>query len=444
MDTLKPKDWLFLIPFPNQPFFLLYAPLHGLVTKLSPAGAEQLQNLLDTVSAGGSKAEFNPVMVKFLTDNNLLSLPAHWAIPNKVLPGEQGITVSLTNDCNLRCIYCYAGAGCDTMTIPYDVAKNAIIYGLRLAKARGRAHFRLTFHGGGESLKRKDLLKKCIIFALKEAKALGLTLHVSIVTNATLISESFARWLKAHSVDNITVSLDGVAPVQDLQRPLVNGKGSFKAAMLGISNLKKVGLDFSIRATVTRKSVEEMPNFVRFLAHEVLNGVNGLVHFEPLSLCGKARGATHLDVDPQLFVKYYTEARKVGLELGIRIVCTLDTFRKDKLQFCGASTGTMFCVCPDGSISGCSRVTKKQDPGAELFFYGKFKPAIKQPEIDQDAQALIAKHGQLPEKLCSTCFARWNCQGFCPISRFLGEDTFQESCIIVKQMLLQDMLLEFL
>lgn len=443
MDTLKPKDWLFLIPFPNEPSFLLYAPLHGLVTKLSQSGAEQLQQLITVVSEGGTTEGFNPVMVKFLTDNGLLALPEHWSLPTQSLPGEQGITLSLTNDCNLRCIYCYAKAGCDTTTIPEEVAKNAISYALRLAKSRGRKHFTLTFHGGGESLKRKTLLKACVLYALQVAEELDITLHVSIVTNATLITAKFAEWLKLHNVDNITISLDGVAEVQDLQRPMVGGKGSFKAAMKGIANLKKAGLAFSIRATVTSKSVGEMPNFVRFLAKEVLNGVNGLVHFEPLSLCGKASGATDLDVDPELFVRYYTEARKVGVELGLRVVCTLDTFRRDKLQFCGASTGTMFCVCPNGSISGCSRITKRQDPGSELFFYGSFVSATQVPVMNTDAHTRIVKHGGLPQNLCSNCFARWNCQGFCPISRYLGENTFQESCIIVKQLLLQDMLSEF-
>lgn len=443
MDTLKPKDWLFLIPYPNEPSFLLYAPLHGLVTKLSQGGAEQLQTLITIVSEGGTTVGFNPIMVKFLTDNGLLVLPEHWSLPTQSLPGEQGITLSLTNDCNLRCIYCYAKAGCDTTTIPEDIAKNAILYALRLAGSRGRKHFTLTFHGGGESLKRKALLKACVLYALQEASLLGITLHVSIVTNATLITINFAQWLKAHNVDNITISLDGIATIQDLQRPMVGGKGSFKPALKGIASLRQAGLAFSIRATVTSKSVEEMPNFVRFLAKEVLNGVNGLVHFEPLSLCGKASGATDLDVDPGLFVRYYTEARKIGVALGLRVVCTLDTFRRDKLQFCGASTGTMFCVCPDGSISGCSRITKKQDPGSELFFYGSFGSTTQVPVMNPDAHVRIVVHGGLPQNLCSNCFARWNCQGFCPISRYLGENTFQESCIIVKQLLLQDMLSEF-
>lgn len=443
MDSLKPDDWLFLVPYPNEKSFLLYAPLHGLATKLSKVGTEQLQALINSVSEGDTTDGFNQVMVKFLVDNELIKLPKHWSLPTQSLPGEQGITLSLTNDCNLRCIYCYAKAGCDTTTIPESVAKNAISYGLHLAKSHGRKHFTLTFHGGGESLRRKNLLKACVLYALQEAQLLGITLQVSLVTNATLITDSFALWLKAHNVDDITVSLDGESSIQDSQRPLIGGKGSFKPAIRGITSLKRASLAFSIRATVTSKSVQEMPNFVRFLAGEVLEGVDGLVHFEPLSLCGKASGATDLDVDPELFIKFYTEARQVGKELGIRVVCTLDTFRKDKMQFCGASTGTMFCVCPDGSVSGCSRITKKQDSGSELFFYGRFETDKQAPSIDSDAHARIVTHGGLPQSLCSSCFARWNCQGLCPISRYLGEKTFEESYIIVKQLLLQDIMSEF-
>ena len=443
MSAFTPRDWLFLIPCKDETSVFLYAPLHGLVTKVSQAGAEQLRGIIEALSVGNSTTGFDPRALGFLMDNRLTSLPEQWVLPSTVLPAEQGITLSITNDCNLRCIYCYAKAGCDTTTLDYTIAKKAIVYSLKLAKSRGRKHFTLTFHGGGESLKHKRLLKTCVLYAERQAHVLEIALHISIVTNATLITDDFAKWLKEYAVDNITISLDGNEEIQNLQRPVIGGKGSFKASMHGICNLKNHGIPFAIRATVTSLSVQAMPDFVRFLSKEIFAEQGGLVHFEPLSLCGKASGATELDVDPQLFVQYYTEARVLGKDLNIRVVCTLDTFRRDKMQFCGASTGTMFCVCPDGSISGCSRITKASDKGSDLFFYGQITLETDSPEIDMHKQTRIVEHGKLPESPCATCFARWNCQGFCPISRYLGENTFKESCIIVKQLLLQDMLSEF-
>lgn len=438
MATLQPKDWLFLIPYPDEDSFLFYAPLHGFATKVTLVAKEQLELIIEAVSNGRSLDGFSPVPVQFVNDNGLLLLPDGVSNPRLGTPGASGITLSLTNDCNLRCIYCYASAGLDITTLPKEVAFNAIEYGLKLAQSIGRKSFILTFHGGGESLVRKDLFKACVIHAREQATLLGLSLSIHLVTNATLISATFAKWMKAHGVVDVTVSLDGSEKIQNLQRPMIKGKGSFRAAMRGIANLKNVEIPFSIRATVTSKSVREMPDFVRFLAENVFTSGEGTVHFEPISLCGKAKDSEELDVMPVDYVFYYREARQVGTELGIRVTCTLDTFKRDTLQYCGASFGTMFCVCPGGEVSACSRITKKQDRGSELFFYGAFDANSAEPVMDSSAHQRIVEHGGLPLNPCAECFARWNCQGFCPIARYLGENTFGESCIILKQMLLQD------
>jgi uncharacterized protein len=438
MCTYKPKDWLFLVPFPDEASFLFYAPLHGLATKVTPAAKEQLLGIIDSASLGKSLENFAPIATKFVTDNDLLTLPGGISNKHRLVSGAQGITLSLTNDCNLRCIYCYAIAGVDTATLSEKCAKQAIRYSLHLASSLGRKSFVLTFHGGGESLTRKKLFRSCVEYALEQARILDIVLNINLVTNATLITDLFAAWMKSNNVENITVSLDGSEQVQNIQRPMIKGRGSFYAAIRGISNLKKNGVSFSIRATVTSKSVCEMPDFVRFLAANVFDPGTGLVHFEPLSLCGKAHDAKYLDVTPYDYVFYYREARRVGKELGVKVTCTLDTFKKDTLQFRGASYGTMFCVCPGGEISACSRITKPQDKGSELFFYGAFTDDSEAPRTDSQALARINAHGRLPKIPCGECFARWNCQGFCPISRYLGEDTFGESCAIVKQLLLQD------
>jgi uncharacterized protein len=440
MYTLTAKDWLFIIPIPGENLFLFYAPLHGIATKVTETAMKQLKGILEAVEKGLPLDSFSEYAVNYLTEKELLVFPPYALNEHNVIPGSQGITLSLTNDCNLRCIYCYANAGVDTTTMPDIVAFTAIAYAIDLTHKMDKKTFWLTFHGGGESLIRKGLFKRCVEKAIELTSGLGMDLHVHVVTNATLITDSFAFWMATHKVKDITVSLDGSVNIQDLQRPMKNGKGSSELAMRGIGYLKKHNIPFAIRATVTSKSVAEMASFVNFLATNVFGEQGGVVHFEPLSLCGRAHRAKELDVEPSTYVTCYKEARLVGEILNIKVTCTLDTFMKDKLFYCGTGTGNMFCVCPNGKISGCSRVTKPEDPGAELFFYGEFNGSIDTPVIYPDARQQILAHGGLPKEMCSGCFARWNCQGFCPIARYLGEDTFSESCAMVKKLLLEDML----
>lgn len=443
MSTLKPKDWIFLIPCLKEDVCLLYAPLHGLVTRVSLETQPQLKDLVEAASLDKNLEGFATNSMKFFSENALLYLPKSWSKYIRPIPAEHGITLSLTNDCNLRCIYCYAATGMDTTTLSLNTAKKAIYHGLHIAKSRNRNRFTLTFHGGGEALTRKRLFKACVLYALKEAKELEITLQLSLVTNATLITNEFARWMKDHNVNNITVSLDGTETTQNLQRPAIGGKGSFKATLEGMKNLINNELNFSIRATVTNLSVTKMSELVQFISADCFKKHCNLVHFEPISLCGRALNSKGLGINPEEYTKYYLEARALGRKIGVKVTCTLDTFKREKRYFCGAGSGTMFCVCPNDSVSACSRVTKTQDPGSELFFYGSFKKQEQVPILNSSKQRRIKKHGNLPKGNCSSCFARWNCQGLCSISRYLDKESFEQSCIIIRNILLQDILSEF-
>lgn len=95
----------------------------------------------------------------------------------------------------------------------------------------------------------------------------------------------------------------------------------------------------------------------------------------------------------------------------------------------------MFCLTPNGNISACSRVTKETDSGADLFFYGHYHNKERFFEVDTNKVNQVTSHGELPKKECSTCFARWGCQGHCPIARYTDPDYTNYACHLVKSLL---------
>lgn len=429
---LQPKDWLFFIPEEESNSIILYAPVHKFAIRI-PAEA---QPIIEQIIQGGKpEGEWARRIEKIINIYKLMDFPDSWK-PESIMKQASGhkITMSITNKCNLRCVYCYAETGLDFTTMPWDVAQNAIeslIYETILA---GDKDCSITFHGGGEAFVEFDLLQKCVEYARLRAKEEGLKVTFSAVTNATLITLERANWVKETGFTHLTVSLDSVKECHDKQRPHSNNSGSFDSVMKGIGNISKANINFSIRSTITDFSVLQMADFVKMVAHEIFPK-RGTIHFEAMSFCGRAENSVdQLVTDPEMYLANYLEAKKVGEELGINVTCSMDSFKKEKKRYCGTSYATMACHSPNGMVSACSRVTKLHDTGADLFFYASYDSNQQKFIIDNEKRNKIISHGILPSS-CTTCYARWNCQGDCPISRLAYGEHHNITCDTTRKLL---------
>ncbi|MDA8387315.1 MAG: GTP 3',8-cyclase MoaA [Nitrospiraceae bacterium] len=113
------------------------------------------------------------------------------------------IRVSVTDRCNLRCVYCVPdGAPPRCLKPSPPLAAEKLIAFLKVAKRYGLRKVRLT---GGEPLLRKDITR--IVRAIKDigVEDLGLT------TNGQLLP-LFARRLKRAGLDRVNISLDSLRP----------------------------------------------------------------------------------------------------------------------------------------------------------------------------------------------------------------------------------------
>jgi len=263
----------------------------------------------------------------------------------------------------------------------------------------------------------------------------GLKTALNCVTNATLITKEIAEWL-AVNFTSLTVSLDGSQEIQDKQRPNSANSGSFHKAMDGIYNLIEKGVNFAIRATVTGLSVEKMGDFVQFVGENIFHD-GGDVQFEPVSLAGRAKDDNRLATDPEIFLANYIVARQIGRQIGINVECSMDTFGFTKERFCGASKASLQCYTPEGMLSACTRVTKKADFGADLFFYGNVTK--NRLDIYPEAKNKIVNFENSYLDKCYTCFARWNCQGGCLMIRYDSEEHLRHTCYITRELLLHDL-----
>jgi len=150
------------------------------------------------------------------------------------------IAWELTQACNLRCLHCRASA-----TMEKSQEELSPEEGIKFIESLlevGRPILILT---GGEPLMRED------VFQLAH-KATDLGLRVVLATNATMIDDEIAKKIVASGIKRVSISLDGPdAASHDNFRGV---SGAFSQALKGIDALKRIGVEFQINTTITKRN----------------------------------------------------------------------------------------------------------------------------------------------------------------------------------------------
>ena len=110
--------------------------------------------------------------------------------------------VSVTDRCNLRCVYCMPLTGVKLGPHHEYLSYEELLRVIKAAVALGIDRIRVT---GGEPLVRRDVVK-----LLAQLKPLGVT-DLSLSTNGLLFT-AMAKDLKAAGVDRVNISLDTLRP----------------------------------------------------------------------------------------------------------------------------------------------------------------------------------------------------------------------------------------
>ncbi len=158
-----------------------------------------------------------------------------------------------TRACNLRCIHCYAEAGCrcaaDEMSFQDGCA---LIDDLAAFGAP------VLLFSGGEPLCRAD-----VPMLAEYAVARGLRAVIS--TNGTLITDALAARLKHIGLSYVGISLDGLRQTNDRFR---GQAGAFDQALEGLRACRRAGLKVGLRYTITRHNVHDLPGIFDLLETE--------------------------------------------------------------------------------------------------------------------------------------------------------------------------------
>lgn len=140
------------------------------------------------------------------------------------------LRISLTDRCNLRCVYCMPAEGVQWQSRKDQLSGEEIARVASEMAAQGLTHIRLT---GGEPLVRPDIVE-----IVARLAAIPNIQEVSLTTNAMLL-EKLAKPLSDAGLKRVNISLDTLDP--EKYKCITRG-GDIERVWLGIAAAEKVGL----------------------------------------------------------------------------------------------------------------------------------------------------------------------------------------------------------
>lgn len=155
-----------------------------------------------------------------------------------------------TRACNLKCLHCYAKAGCQAAPDEMSHAE-----GRGLIDDLAAFGVPVLLFSGGEPLCRADLPELADYAAAKG-------LRTVISTNGTRITEAVAQRLKNVGLAYVGISLDGLQETNDRFR---GHAGAFEDALAGIRACQGAGLKVGLRFTISRHNVGDVPGIFALL-----------------------------------------------------------------------------------------------------------------------------------------------------------------------------------
>lgn len=266
-------------------------------------------------------------------------------------------TLSLTHNCNLNCLYCYAGEK-TKKTMSQETAEKAVDFAFQATPAFNQK-IDFSFFGG-EPLLHFDLIQSIVSYIQKKSKLSTITVNYSITTNGTIYSRKIADFIKDNKV-SLCISIDGPQYIHDRNRVDKHKKGSFNTVIKNINRFANYLDYFQINAVYGPDTVEQLNESVRFFTD---NGIRR-IHLNPNITAYWDETACALIGDSfQKIGDHYVRCYQQGQDISVNTIDSkIILFLKDGYDAsdkCGMGE-TEWGIAPSGNVYPCERLIGNDD-----------------------------------------------------------------------------------
>jgi uncharacterized protein len=345
------------------------------------------------------------------------------AFINAKMPSHLGVWFHITNQCNLRCTYCYIHKTPDKMS--EETAFKAIDKIISSSKKHGIKTITLKFAGGEPLLEFKKVM--AVVERGNQLVAdTDIQIQYTIISNGVLITDKVCEILKKNHM-RLAISIDGLEKYHDQTRVFTNGLGSFNLVMKGIEKVLQHNIQFNASITVTNKNVDNIPTLTAFLLEKKIPFAFNLFRENPFV-------EEKLENDDKKLVAKLKEAYALikkspppySLLNGI-----LDrvTFKKPHLYTCGVGYNYLV-IRHDGALVSCQMT--QNSPIGSIEDEDLIETMLRGSFVRPRGLTVL---GKTP---CKDCRWKFICCGGCPLTTKEQKGTYETStpyCSVYKELI---------
>ncbi|WP_066495558.1 PapB family radical SAM/SPASM ranthipeptide maturase [Abyssisolibacter fermentans] len=407
------KYYPFAIKFFNDNYYL-----YNLMTNAIFLMDENSYNIL--INDDNINREKYIDTVRFFENNFILVTPENESkldeLYNKVVMKKKflnstALTLMISQECNLRCKYCYGENGeySNKGKMDFIVAKKAIDYFIQQSPSDKLS---ICFFGG-EPLLNIELIEEVIEYTREIEKNSNKKFNFSMTTNATLIDKKIEKFIINNKID-LTVSIDGSKEMNDSNRYYANNKGVYNDIKKKTSGLKKF---ITARATLSPPNLDVMDSITHIVNKFGFKKVawaeaDNLLNDKDYNLL---KNSTHnlLDkLENLINCGKYNEVRKYHTFINM-----LKKFNSDGIRTKGCGAGSnLMAVDIDGKIYPCHRFV-----GIEEYVLGNVSDEKLEENLNFYSNVDLVNF-----KKCEFCIAKNICAGGCINENYVANQSINE------------------
>ena len=300
----------------------------------------------------------------------------------------KALCLHVAHTCNLNCSYCFASQGKyhgERAVMSYEVGKRALDF--LVENSGSRTNLEVDFFGG-EPLMNWDVVKRLVAYARSIEPECGKHFRFTLTTNGVLLDDEVTEFAN-REMNNVVLSLDGRAEVNDRFRVDAAGNGSYKRIVPNFQRFvrQRGAREYYMRGTYTHYNTD----FTR----DILHMADLPVLYKQYEILAREMLRRAREGHPLVFYHYM-----IDLKHGPCIY--------KRISGCGSGTEYM-AVTPWGELFPCHQFV-----GEEKYSLGNIWDGVLHPEVQDEFRACNA----YSRSDCRDCWARLYCSGGCAANSY--------------------------
>lgn len=190
-------------------------------------------------------------------------------VPSEQSPKPISTTLDVTEECSLRCKYCFTHTKAHKKRVLDENLAHRIIdwWIPQCVPMKNNRSIQLGFWGG-EPLLELDMIKRLVKYANEKANSLGASIEFGGTTNGLAYTPEVVEWCRENKA-LFLVSLDGIQPAHDMYRRKPDGTGSWKEVDANLREALKIAPFQRIRTSFSAETIQYFYESVLYFVEDL-------------------------------------------------------------------------------------------------------------------------------------------------------------------------------